>query len=177
MTTFSRILLLGLGNILLQDEGLGVRAVERLAATYDLPEEVEALDGGTLGLDLLPRLYGVDGLLIVDAVASGQAPGTLVRLEGDAIPAALAVKMSMHQVGLQDLMAASALQGMRPPRMVLWGMEPATLGWGLDFSETVAARLADLVAAVVRELRSWGVALRPAQVPGDSPSIPGHTDR
>ncbi len=177
MTTFSHILILGLGNILLQDEGLGVRAVERLAAAYDLPEEVEALDGGTLGLDLLPRLYGVDALLIVDAAASGQAPGTLARLEGDTIPAALAVKMSMHQVGLQDLMAASALQGMRPPRMVLWGMEPATLGWGLEFSPTVGARLDDLVAAVAQELRSWGVAVAPAQASGDSPSFPGNTGR
>ena len=80
--------MLGLGNILLMDEGLGVRAVERLAAAYDLPENVEILDGGTLGLDLLPRLDGVDALLLVDAVKAGGPPGTLVRLEGDAIQAA-----------------------------------------------------------------------------------------
>jgi hydrogenase maturation protease len=157
------ILVLGVGNILLTDEGLGVRAVERLAAAHDLPENVEVLDGGTLGLDLLPRLAGVDALLLVDAVkAGGQAggqPGALVRLEGDAIQAALAVKMSVHQVGLQELLAVSAFQGTLPPQIVLWGMEPAEIDWGLELSGPVAARLDALAEAVAQELRTWGADL------------------
>ena len=153
------ILVLGLGNILLRDEGLGVRAVERLAAAYDLLDNVEVLDGGTLGLDLLPRLTGVDALLLVDAVKAGEHPGTLVRLEGDAIQSALAVKMSVHQVGLQELLAVSAFQGTRPPRVVLWGMEPAEIDWGLELSRPVAARLDALSEAVAQELRTWGADL------------------
>ena len=153
------ILVLGLGNILLTDEGLGVRAVERLAAAHDLPENVEVLDGGTLGLDLLPRLAGVDALLLVDAVKAGGQPGALVRLEGDAIQAVLAVKMSVHQVGLQELLAVSAFQGTRPPRIVLWGMEPAEIDWGLELSPPVAARLNVLAEAVAQELRAWGTDL------------------
>jgi hydrogenase maturation protease len=160
----SHLFVLGVGNILLSDEGLGVRAVERLAAAYDLPANVEVLDGGTLGLDLLPRLEGVEALLLVDAVKAGGQPGALTRLEGDAIQMALAVKMSVHQVGLQELLAVSAFQGTRPSQIVLWGMEPATIEWGLELSPRVAARLDALVEAVAQELRAWGAELvrRPA---------------
>ena len=79
----ARTLILGVGNLLLSDEGVGLRVLERLAATYDLPEGVQTLDGGTLGLDLLYYLEGVENLLIIDAVEMGKAPGTLLRLEGD----------------------------------------------------------------------------------------------
>ena len=73
-------------------------------------------------------------LLIVDAVRAGWPPGTLVRLEGDAIPTALAHKMSMHQSGLQELLAVSAFQGSLPPHVVLCGLEPAVVDWGLELS-------------------------------------------
>jgi len=149
------ILVLGLGNILLQDEGLGVRALEQLVTQHRLPADIQALDGGTLGLDLLPYLEQATDLLILDAVQTGQPPGALVRLEGDAIPSALSLKLSVHQVGLQELLALGNLQGTLPRRIVLWGMEPASLEWGLDLSPAVAARLDDLVGAVAQELDGW----------------------
>jgi hydrogenase maturation protease len=152
MAGSDRVLVLGLGNILLGDEGLGVRAVEALAAGHSLPEAVEVLDGGTLGLDLLPRLAEVDALLIVDAVRCGRPSGSLVRLEGEAIGASLAVKMSVHQVGLRELLAASTFQGTRPSHLVLWGMEPAVIDWGLDLSPPVAANLPLLVDSLAAEL-------------------------
>ena len=155
-----KILVLGLGNILLQDEGLGVRAVEQLAVRYELSPDVEVLDGGTLGLDLLPRLDGVHTLLLVDAVKCGQPPGALIRLEGDAIPTALALKMSMHQLGLGDLLAVSSLRGTLPPRVILWGMEPASFDWSLDLSSPVTARLDELVQVVVQELCDLGIGVR-----------------
>jgi hydrogenase maturation protease len=147
-----RILVLGLGNTLLSDEGLGVAAVRRLAETYRCWPEVEVLDGGTLALDLLYRLEGISDLLIVDAVKTGATPGTLVRLEGDEIPKALATKMSMHQVGLQELLAVSELRGTLPARVVLWGMEPASLDWGAELTSPVASQLDALVRAVAHEL-------------------------
>ena len=152
-----RILVLGLGNILLQDEGLGVRAVERMAARYRLPPDVQVMDGGVMGLDLLPYLEGISHLLITDAVQTGQPAGSLVRLEGEAIPAALQVKMSMHQVGLQELMALAGFQGTLPEQVVLWGLEPASLEWGLELSAPIAAQIDALVDAAVGELRAWGV--------------------
>lgn len=152
-----KTLVIGLGNILLGDEGLGVRAYERLCARYQLPPEIEAMDGGTLGMMLLPYLDGVTDLLLMDAVSSGAPPGTLVRLEGEELKTALALKMSMHQVGLQELLAISSIQGSLPQRIVLWGMEPALMELGLDLTEPVAAQLDALVDAVVGELRTWGI--------------------
>jgi len=154
-----RILVLGLGNILLQDEGLGVRAAERLAARYRLPPDVQVMDGGVMGLDLLPHLEGVTHLLITDAVQTGRPPGSLVRLEGEAIPMALSLKMSMHQVGLQELLALAGFQGNLPEHVVLWGLEPASLEWGLELSTPIATQINALVDAAVGELRTWGVEL------------------
>jgi len=158
-TVEGKILILGLGNILLQDEGLGVRAVERLAARYRLPPGVQVMDGGVMGLDLLPYLEGVSHLLIADAVQTGRPPGSLVRLTGEAIPAALSLKMSMHQVGLQELLALAGFQGTLPEHVVLWGLEPASLDWGLELSAPIAAQIDALVDGLLGELRLWGVVL------------------
>lgn len=155
------ILILGLGNIILSDEGLGVRAVERLRERYRLPEHVQSLDGGTLGMLLLTYLDGVTDLLILDALAADAPPGTMLRLEGDDIQRALALKMSMHQLGLQEVLAIGTLQGNLPQRIVLWGMTPASIATGLELTPQIAAHLDTLVDAAADELRAWGVQLEP----------------
>ena len=114
-----------------------------------------------MGLDLLPYVEVVSSLILVDAVHTGQPPGTLVRLDGEDIPSVLACKFSVHQVGLQELLATSRLRGKLPSRLVLWGMEPASLDWGLALSPLLAARLDDLVDAVMQELCDWGVVAQP----------------
>jgi hydrogenase maturation protease len=149
------ILVLGVGNLLLCDEGLGVRALEQVARADTLPACVRLLDGGTQGLHLLPHLEAASSVLILDAVQCGQPPGTLVRLEGDDIAATLAQKMSLHQVGLNELLAVCRLRGTSPPRLVVWGIEPAQLAWGTELSPQVAAALPQLVAAARDELGSW----------------------
>jgi hydrogenase maturation protease len=111
-------LILGVGNLLLSDEGVGLRVLERLAATYDLPEGVQTLDGGTLGLDLLYYLEGVENLLIIDAVEMGKEPGTLLRLEGDEVPAFLSIKISPHQIGIPDMLFAAKLKDLYPRNVV-----------------------------------------------------------
>jgi hydrogenase maturation protease len=155
----AEILILGLGNSILSDDGLGGHAVARLLERYDLPAGVAALDGGTLGLHLLPHLEGVRDLLLIDTVRGDEQPGTLIRLEDDAIPSALAPKLSLHQAGLIELLAVSEALGSRPERVVLWGMTPSLIGLGLDLSVPVAAGLDPLVERVVAELRAWGVAV------------------
>jgi hydrogenase maturation protease len=157
----ARILVLGLGNILLRDEGIGVWVAESLSREFGFPIEVAMLEGGTLGLDLLPRLDGVERLLLVDAVKLGREPGDIVRLEGDAVPAALDVKISPHQIGVQDLLAAARLMGHELPVVVLWGMEPERLDPGTAFSPRVSAALPKLRDDVLEELRRWGVAGEP----------------
>ncbi|MBI4928853.1 MAG: HyaD/HybD family hydrogenase maturation endopeptidase [Anaerolineae bacterium] len=153
------VLVLGLGNILFGDEGLGVHAVQQLSRVCTLPDGVRCLDGGTLGLDLLCYFTADVRILILDAVRTGGAPGSLIRLEGSQIPAALSQKMSMHQLGLQDLMAASALRGMLPERVVLWGMQPALMDWSTDLSAEVERAMPELVEAAIQELADWGVAV------------------
>ena len=105
-----KTLILGLGNILLQDEGVGVRVIERLHADYVFPDHVLVLDGGTLGLDLLAYIEDYSHIVIVDAVKAGKETGTLIRLVNDEIPAFLGPKVSPHQVGLQDLLALAKMR-------------------------------------------------------------------
>jgi hydrogenase maturation protease len=154
----SKTLVLGLGNILLRDEGVGVRVVERLLEQYDFPEGVRVLDGGTLGLDLLPYVEAASRLLVVDAVQARKPPGTLVRMVGDEIPMFLdASKVSPHQEGLQDLLAVAMLKGYLPDEVVFWGVQVESLGVGLDLSDTVAGRLDALAGEVLAELARWGI--------------------
>jgi hydrogenase maturation protease len=153
----SQTLVLGLGNILMRDEGVGVRVVERLLERYDFPVGVQVLDGGTLGLDLLPWVEGVDRLLVVDAVDMGAEPGTTTRLEGEEVPVFLGVKISPHQMGLADLLAASRLRGYFPQQLVLWGVQPEVIEVGLELSPLVETQAETLVESVLAELTSWGI--------------------
>jgi hydrogenase maturation protease len=150
-------LVLGIGNLVMGDDGIGVRVVQELATRYRFPSGVTILDGGTLGLDLLPHLEGVDRLLIIDAVATGGEPGTLVRLTGEEIPVVFATKLSPHQMGLQDLLAVARLLGHEPREMVLWGVQPATIEMAMELSPAVAAQFEPLIGQSVAELRRWGI--------------------
>jgi len=127
--------------MLLRDDGLGIRALEYLQDRYNLPPEVRCVDGGVLGLELLAHVAGATHLLAIDAVRDGQAPGTLVRLEGEEIPKRLSLKLSMHQVSFADILALSQLRGAMPPRMVVWGWWPAHMESGVGLSPEVEARL------------------------------------
>jgi hydrogenase maturation protease len=162
----TRTLILGVGNLLLSDEGAGLRVVEKLATTYELPERVQTLDGGTLGLDLLYYLEGVENLLIIDAVEMGKEPGTLLRLEGDEVPSFLSVKISPHQIGIPDMLFAAKLRDLYPRNVVLWGVQPGVLETGLELSPLVAAQVDVLVSEIVEELARWGDHLTPRT--GDS---------
>jgi len=155
-------LVLGLGNALMTDDAYGYRMIGELEARFAFPEGVALLDGGTLGLDLLPRLEGVERLLILDALDMGGAPGELFRIEGEEVPRAFASKLSVHQMGLQDLLAVAELQGHLPRELVVWGVQPACIEMGLELSPPVEAAIEAAVAAVVGELRAWGVELRRA---------------
>ena len=128
------VLILGVGNLLLSDEGAGPHVIRRLQERYVLPPAVQIVDGGTFGMDLLYYLEGCATLLIVDAVETGKPAGTLIRLEGEAVPAFLSVKISPHQVGVPDMLFAAKLKGIEPPDIVLWGVQPESFEIGLDLS-------------------------------------------
>jgi hydrogenase maturation protease len=156
------ILVLGLGNLLMSDDSIGVRAVQRLQQDYSLPENVTFLDGGTLGLDLLPYIELADSLLIIDALEMQAEPGSLFRLEGDEVPRAFASKLSVHQMGLQDLLAVAELQGYSPQKLVVHGIQAGSIEMTLDLSPAVAQAMESLNDAVVQELIDWGITLEKA---------------
>lgn len=157
--TFSvpETLVLGIGNLVMSDDGVGVRAVQHLARAHRFPPGVTLLDGGTLGLDLLPRLEGVELLVVVDAIESGNVPGTVVRLAGDEVPIALATKVSPHQMGLKDLLAVADLQGHLPEHVVLVGIQPACIEMATELSHAVAGNFTELTDQVLIELGEWGI--------------------
>ncbi len=162
-----RALILGVGNLLLSDEGVGVQVIQRLQERYRLPEDVQVLDGGTLGMDLLYYLEGVETLLIVDAVETAGPPGTLIRLAGNEVPAFLSVKLSPHQVGVPDMLFAARLKGIEPPDIVLWGVQPGSLEVGLELSPPVARQVDVLVERLADELAQRGIAPAALKIIGE----------
>ncbi len=155
-------LVLGVGNMLLTDEGIGIHAIQRILDDKRLDEkrlgekcpgdEIEIVDGGTAGLALLYYLEGVDRLVIIDAVETGGPPGTIVRLSGKQIPAYMALKVSPHEITLPDFLAAAQLRDLYPKEVVVWGMQPQSLEVGVELSPEIEARLGTLVNYVVDEL-------------------------
>lgn len=151
-----RLLVLGLGNPLCGDDGLGVAAVEELGRRYQAPPGALLLDGGTLGLSLLPFLEDAEQAILVDAVRDDAPPGTLVRLSGAEVRPAVESRLSVHQVGVADLVGAADLLGRLPRRLVLLGLVPASLDLGVGLSPEVAPRLGTLVEAVAAEAQALG---------------------
>ena len=156
----SKTLVLGVGNLLLTDDGVGIHAIQRLQEIAELPEEVQVLDGGTTGLDLLYHLEGVSRLLIIDAVEIRQKPGTLKRLTGDEVPSYLSLKMSPHEIAIPDLLVAAKLRDLYPEEVVVWGVQPETIDVGVELSAVIAARLDEIVERVLEELENWGIVVR-----------------
>lgn len=152
-----KTLLLGIGNSIMSDDGIGVRVVRELTARFRFPEAVTVLDGGTLGLDLLPFLEDVERLLIIDAVMTDDPPGTFIRREGEEIPQVFATKLSPHQMGLQDLLAVSALMGHTAGEMVLLGVTPREIGMGTELSPEVEQQVEPLITASLNQLHEWGM--------------------
>jgi len=156
-----KVLVLGIGNLVMSDDGVGVKVVQKLQREYRFSEEVELLDGGTLGLDLLPKLEGIERLIVVDAVETGQKPGTCVRMTGQELPIALATKVSPHQMGLKDLLSVAELMGHAPREMVLIGVQPGSIEMDTELTAEVERKVEDLVHMVLNELVLWGVRPQP----------------
>ncbi|HMK35600.1 MAG TPA: HyaD/HybD family hydrogenase maturation endopeptidase [Desulfomonilaceae bacterium] len=153
-----RIVVLGVGNILLKDEGVGVRAVEEFQRTYDVPENVQIVDGGTQGLWLMSTIQQTDRLIVVDAVLGDGEPGTLYRLERKDLPKGLRAKQSAHDSDLVEALNLCELLEVGPESVVVIGIQPQDITpFGLDMTEKVAVRLPDLVLRIVEELNELGI--------------------
>lgn len=166
------ILIIGMGNVLMQDEGVGVRAVEELENRYRIPPGVCLVDGGTTGMELLEPIRHCDYLIVADAVNTGAPHGTLVRIANDEIPAFFQTKLSNHQLGLSDLLALLTLKNEVPRQVAIIGMVPHSLENRLGLTAEAEAGLEGMVQMLIAELEALGVKL----VARDEPRI-GHWRR
>ncbi|WP_448206111.1 HyaD/HybD family hydrogenase maturation endopeptidase [Azospirillum sp. sgz302134] len=155
------ILVLGLGNILLMDEGVGVHAMEAFDAAWAVPDHVSVVDGGTCGMDMLDLIASHDHLIAVDAVKTGAPPATVTVLRGEEVPAYFKGKLSPHQLGLCDLLASLRLQDEAPQSVTLIGCVPLALGTGLMMSPEVKAKIPEMVGLIGEELHRHGVTPTP----------------
>ncbi|HJS41923.1 MAG TPA: HyaD/HybD family hydrogenase maturation endopeptidase [Gemmatimonadales bacterium] len=155
-TNKRRVVVIGLGNTIMGDDGLGLVVLEYLQTAYGFPPEVELVDGGTWGMNLLPVIEDAAELILIDAIDAGVPPGTFVRLEHDRLPRYLATKISPHQVDLRDVLALAELRGTLPPDTVALGLQPASIEMRHSLSEIVRSTVPELAEQVVQELARRG---------------------
>ncbi|MEZ5582154.1 MAG: HyaD/HybD family hydrogenase maturation endopeptidase [Candidatus Competibacteraceae bacterium] len=158
-----RVLVLGIGNLLLQDEGIGVHIVTELQRRFQLPPGVELLDGGTAGMELVEAMLDKDQVIVVDAIRSDEKPGTVIQLEGDAVPAFLQQHLTPHQLGLADVLATLAIAGHTPQRLILLGIVPRSMELSVTLSDELQQQFAGLVRRVTAKLIEFGIALTPKE--------------
>ncbi len=148
-------LVIGLGNPLMGDDGIGLVVLEQLAAQTFAPP-VEFVDGGTWGLALLPDVERAGALLLLDAVQSAGEPGTIYVLGAQDIPRFLAAKVSPHQIDVRELLALAELRGALPSELRVVGVQPAAVDYGGGLSPAVSAVVDGMVSAAHAVLAGWG---------------------
>ncbi|MFC5708030.1 HyaD/HybD family hydrogenase maturation endopeptidase [Aeromonas eucrenophila] len=149
-------LILGVGNLLLSDEAVGVRLVEALEREYRFAPGIELLDGGTAGMELLEAMASRDHIILADAVRSGNPPGTVVTLQDEEIPALFGRKISPHQLGLADVLSALLMTGESPKRLTLIGVEPLSLEPRIGLTPVVEAAMGEAKARILTLLAELG---------------------
>ncbi|MDA3972133.1 MAG: HyaD/HybD family hydrogenase maturation endopeptidase [Desulfobulbaceae bacterium] len=154
-----RILVLGVGNILLGDEGAGVRAMEMMQDRYDFSDNVEFLDGGTAGFELLSYLDDKTDLFIFDAIIDEGKPGTVKRFNLDNPPAFFQNRISPHQLGLSEMLSTAALTDNLPAHITLFGIVPKTIDTGMELTGPVRVGVEQMVDMAIDELQTIGAVL------------------
>jgi hydrogenase maturation protease len=154
--TDKHVLVLGVGNILLGDEGTGVRVIQKLEEEYVFSENVELYDGGTLGLKLLEPICRADFAIVVDIVRAGGAPGTIYRIPEKDLPKKIPYKSSLHELNIVETLIWAEELGNKPETVVI-GIEPGEwTSWNTKLTEHVGSRMGDIVAAVLKEIEKAG---------------------
>lgn len=153
----NKITILGIGNLLYQDEGLGIHILPVLQELFAGQDDVEVIEGATDGILLLDPVESTDHLIIVDAIHAGQTPGELITIRDEEIPRYMGVKMSIHQVGFQEVLAAARLRERLPRHMLMCGLQPHSLELGLELTDIVKSKLPELVSAIQNQVNEWRV--------------------
>ena len=155
--TNSNIAVLGIGNLLQRDEGVGVHLIQRLEKEYTFSPHISLIDGGTMGTDLLPYLEQNDKIIIFDAVNFNEAPGFIGIIENDDILRRLNTKLSIHHLGLTDVLSSARLLDIEPSQIYLIGIQPKNIEMGTDLTDEINQRLSKMLEVAVKKLNEWGV--------------------
>ncbi len=153
------VLVLGVGNIIMRDEGAGVEVVRRLPLRYELPKEVRCLDGGTAGIALVDRIMSARRLIVVDVVSTGDAAGSVVRFTPNQVASTTRFLSSAHQIGIPELLAIAEFEG-RAPKTVIVGIVPEDISPGEGLTETTESAVERAVERVAAELASMGLEIK-----------------
>ena len=152
----AKTVVLGVGNILLSDEGFGVRVAEALSQRFRFPDAVEVLDGGTLGIELMRFLDGAERLILIDAI-HGSEPGSFRIIQGDDVRLYFQEKVSLHEMGIQEVLASLVVMEKPIAEIVVIGVVPQSLEISLDLTPLVASRIDEATDSVIRQLHDWGL--------------------
>ena len=153
----NEVTILGIGNVILRDEGFGVRVAEYLDKHYEFPESVQIVDGGTLGIELTQYVTGTEKLLVIDSINGGAEPGTTFRFHNDDVMEHFQDKLSAHEVGIQDVLGLLTVTGHKIPDVVVIGAQPYDVEAGVELSDGMMKLLPQMVEQVLKELKNWGI--------------------
>lgn len=148
-----KITVLGIGNILLRDEGVGVKVLEHLKE-YNLSKEVELIDGGTATLSLFPIFTETDHLIVIDAVKGGMTPGTTYRLGLSDLMPTEGSSISLHDLGLLEALDMAKRIGKSPKSVVIFGIEPKEIDWGMELSPEINTKLPEIATLIIKEIET-----------------------
>lgn len=164
-----RIVVLGVGNILLGDEGAGVHAVRELERSYTFPPNVDLVDGGTAGLDLLSFVEEAEYLIVIDCVQADSEPGTIFRFVPDDIPPEFSYQSSLHQISLMEVLSLAEFMGKRPETLIV-GIQPENVEeHSLELTPAIQRGIPEIIELVLGELHKLGIVARPIRQTGKSP--------
>ena len=145
-----RIVVIGVGNLLLRDEGIGIHAVRALQE-IDLPPDIKLIDGGT-SPDLIAYTRAGDKMIIIDAAKAGGEPGAVYRFQPEDLAGGKGTLTSAHEMGVVENLKLMALTGNEPREIVIIGIEPKAIDWGTELSPELQAKLPEIVKVVLREI-------------------------
>lgn len=153
-------LILGVGNILLGDEGVGVRIAQALENRPDILPHFDVIDGGTSGMELLDDMANRDHIIIIDAVIANKNPGDIIVLHDEKVPTFFSRKISPHQLGICDVLSALKLTDEFPKNLCLIGIQPETLDPQMSLSETIQQRFPDIFKTLETVLEDYGFPIK-----------------
>ena len=152
-------LILGVGNILLSDEGVGVRVVQELEKRPEIQPHFDGIDGGTCGMELLDAMANREHLIIVDAVLANKQPGEIIVLHDEQVPTFFSRKISPHQLGICDVLSAMKLTDEFPKHLCLIGIQPESLESGIGLTETIQNVLPKVFETLNQVIKEYGLNL------------------